>query len=234
MTTADILQVQYPGRKGGARVAENQDRIFVRAWEQAGEHMTLLGVADGVTNCPFGGSVARWVAEKLALPDYVPGLGGDPGNALASMLVRLYHEFQAEFAENADMLKSACTLSVAWMLPGTLACAWVGDSPIFLLTPAGKVFHGEMLSRPDVNRTNLSLTDCFGNHAPGRFKSVVRPCPPGAVVVVASDGAQLDEASLSHTLPMLGFQRKWLDSLLDPIRRQSVYDDISVVACLAR
>ena len=234
MNTTDILQVQYPGRKGGARGVENQDRIFVRTWEQGGGLMTLLGVADGVTNCPFGGSVARWVADKLLQPEYAPDLAGDAGAAIASMLVGIYREFQTEFADNADMLDSACTLSVAWMRPGALACAWVGDSPIFLLTPAAKGFHGEMLSRPDVDRTTRKLTDCFGRHAPGQFKSVVRPCSPGAVVVVASDGGQLDEASLAHTLHKSGFSRKWLDSLLEPVRKQPVYDDISVVACIAR
>ena len=231
MTSSEVLQIQYPGRKGGARAVENQDRIFVRTWEQGGEHMTLLGVADGVTNCPFGGSVARWISEKLAHPDCVPDFAGDPGASLASMLAGLYQTFQVEFAENPDMLDSACTLSVAWIRTGALACAWVGDSPIFLLTPAAKGFQGEMLSRPDVHRTTRKLTDCFGRHAPGLFKSVVRPCSPGAVVVVASDGGQLDEASLAYTLPKSGFNRKWLAALLEPVRKQPVYDDISVVAC---
>ena len=200
MNNDAALSVQIPGRKQGTKAMENQDRLLIRCMQDGDDEVILLGVSDGISQCSYGGSVARWIIERHLATDEWFKPGDSIGEALPSYLSALYQTFQAEFVDFPDMLDSGATVSVAAIHGEDITCCWVGDSPIFLLTKTDKSYIAQLISRPDLERVTGKLSDCFGKSAPCVFKTATLKASPGCVLVVATDGAKLDEGLLAGTL----------------------------------
>lgn len=227
-----MLSFVHPGRKPAGRIAECQDRIVTRQLEATTDLSAgmLIGVADGISQCPFGGSVARYVAETHLGHDEVRVPQQRLSVSLPVCLHTLYARFQAEFAESTDMLDSGTTVSVAGWERDEITVCWVGDSPVFHLSLEEKAWRGEQISRPDMDRQRNQLTDCFGRYAPGRFKVRCLPARAGDIIVVSTDGAELDGLLLADLMAKHGFTRRWIENAVEPVLRRRYYDDISVVA----
>jgi serine/threonine protein phosphatase PrpC len=231
MTTHSCLQLTLPGRKPGNRACENQDRLLARSLhaDPAGEPTTLIAVADGISQCPYGGSVARYVIDQHLKNDAVLQQDEDPATALPLYLSKLYKGFVEEFAEMPDMLDSGCTLTVAIIRGRSLTYGWVGDSPLFVIRAAPTGYTAQALTRPDLDRMRV-LTDCFGSRSPCHFKAGSLALEPGDITVVATDGASLSDVALAASLTEASHGMPWLESLASSAQNARFYDDISMVA----
>lgn len=225
MKRANTLLASVTGRKPGGRVAESQDYHVARALDSS----ILIGVADGVTNCAYGGSVARWVMDRYLAVD--PILKGNEGlhDALPVYLKDLYDLFKQEFVDMTDMLDSACTVCAACIDAGTVSFCWVGDSAGFVIRGGTRGANAHQFTRPDVDAPTGKLSDCFGNHAPCTFKIESTPIEEGDVIVVATDGAKLDPSILAETFRQHGFKQEWLNELAFYAQSARFHDDITIV-----
>ena len=228
----NVLTIQRTGRKSEGRATECQDRLLARILPlNDGEAGYLLAVADGITNCAFGGSVAKWVIDRHLAEDRIDFLENeDRANLFRDYLSALYATFQSEFSDMADMLMSGCCLVAMIVVRNKWVCCSVGDCPAFILTKAEKGFDGRQITRPHIDRFSGALTDCFGNHAPCSYNVYEGEIAPGDVLVLTSDGAKLDEVSLSADLNQLGFTDQWLKEIAERAMCSRFWDDISVVA----
>ncbi|MFO7901230.1 MAG: protein phosphatase 2C domain-containing protein [Planctomycetota bacterium] len=110
---------------------ENQDRVVARCPSE-NFPFSLIAVADGISSCAFGGSVARWVVEQhlstdeISLPPDV-----DIETVFRNYLTTLNEQFRAEFADLPEMLESGACLSMAVNRANETHCFWVGDGPIY-------------------------------------------------------------------------------------------------------
>lgn len=226
-----VLICQIPGKKPIARASENQDRLLVRSMPTLADSrpLTLIAVADGITNCAYGGSVARYVVERHMEQDDLSQVSRDPVGGLVDYLRGLYDRFRAEFEDSPDMLASGCTVTAAVIQGTTLSCCWIGDSPLFVLQRPTRNWTAKQITRPDVDRMGV-LTDCFGHGCRGSFKSAALSLNPGDIVVAATDGACLDESLLESSMDAGAFGESWLESLALPAQGARYHDDISIVA----
>ena len=114
----------YGMRQEAATALPNRDRILIREVPIGETTGFLLAIADGLTSCPNGGSVANYLVsihmkdDMIAFPQ-----DQDPVSSFREYADRLYAQFKAEFAdpEFEDMLNSEATLSVV-LLHGQIAC----------------------------------------------------------------------------------------------------------------
>ena len=109
---------------------ENQDRLIMRALSSqlVNQRVYIIGVADGISQCSFGASVARWIIEKHLAVDAIFKVAGKPiGSQFENYLRELYGIFQNEFSDFEDMLSSGATLSAASASGRHADCFWAGD-----------------------------------------------------------------------------------------------------------
>jgi serine/threonine protein phosphatase PrpC len=191
--------------------------------------LTLIAVADGISNCPYGGSVARYVVDRHLSRDTITLPGAGAAEGLAGYLRALHDEFRREFADSPDMLASGCTVTAAALCGPILSYCWVGDSPLFVIRNTPKGWAARQLTRPDTDRLRV-LTDCFGHGCPGVFKCGDLRLNPDDVVIAATDGACLDEFLLESSLAALEFSDAWLEELARPAQSARFHDDISIIA----
>lgn len=223
--------VSVTGKKAPGRRPDNQDRVLSRTIDVSGTEAALLVVADGVTTCPFGGSVARWVVERHLAVDTIPFVPGvAPLESLQVYLKDLHAHFYAEFAAGPEgFTDSGASLSLALLHHGVADCLWAGDSPIYASKKHAKGFTTEMISRPDQD-VQRRLTNVFGAGSPFDLRHRRIDLSEGDIVTVTSDGVTVDEDSLSGIFGTKGLSRAALDELVRLSTRGRCWDDISVVA----
>jgi len=222
----NVLIVQRVGRKPGGRAGESQDRVCARPIPSG----LLLAVADGITTSAYGGSVARWVVDRhLAVDDVRIESIQAMGEALRSYLAGLRDTFEKEFADMPDMLASGCCLVTMAIMNSSWVCCSLGDCSAFRLTPKVSGYEGAQITRPQADRFSGSLTDCFGAQMPSRVNVYEGTIDAGDVVVLASDGAKLDEISLGQSFHPQGFNEGWLQEWADQAIAGRYWDDISIM-----
>lgn len=228
MSQVRVLQTSLMGRKGGSFPAENQDRVLHRRFKQPGRELTLLAVADGVTCCPRGGGIASYLVDQHLGDDKIFSSSTlKPVTQLGRYLRELHAHFYKEFADEPEMLESACTFSAALVAGDRVHAVSVGDSPIYLAKKKGESFVVEQLSTPDV--CGRLLIDCFGAHAPFRLKPRSAAFRVDDAVVVASDGAVRSAEQLEAQLNEHGVTPAFLRAIEERARSAEYYDDASIV-----
>jgi serine/threonine protein phosphatase PrpC len=224
--THELLSFSAAGR----RHEENQDRVLARIVEWSPGPLYLIAVADGVSQCSFGGSVANYIVERHLARDTIFRQGqGAPAVQLKQYLRQLNDGFYAEFSELDEMMASGATLSVALLQEDAADCFWAGDSPIYWSRPSSHGYLTRQISVPD--RKGSLLSDNFGAHAPFALKHEQVAIGPGDIVTIASDGVVHDAESLSEGYARLGFSEELLLEIKDIANRSRFSDDISVSAC---
>jgi len=234
MSTHEMISGTKIGRKHILKHIENQDRILLRemevAWSE--DQLALIAVADGVSGCPFGGSVARWLIDRHLQCD---GLFAVPKPSLAaqlqSYLSALYQQWLEEFADLPEMLESGSSLSIAVCFGDHADCLWVGDSPIFVSLPAEGGYTTRQVSQPDNTEDECVLTDCFGAGHRFDLKHENVDLPEGGIVTIGSDGITYDEGLLNEVYPRLGFSQDVVAEVIDVATAATFSDDCSLVAC---
>lgn len=223
----EILEMTMMGRKGGGCREENQDALLSRRMMHDGREALLCAVADGVTRCPDGGGVARYLVERHLASDPVFGDGEEAAPALERYLRSVNTLFYKECAAEPEMIESACTLSVGVIEQATAHCFWVGDSPIFFAERAGDAFRCQQLSKPDLY--GRLLVDGFGAHAPFELKRVRVDFAVGDVLVLATDGVANSVEEFAYWIDHFGPTQRMIDAMEEEIRGQEFYDDASLV-----
>lgn len=227
--THSLLSLSACGRKH----RENQDRALARviSWEPT--PLYLIAVADGISSCPYGASVARYIVERHLQTDVIFQHNGTPvGDQLRVYLTALHKGFHDEFADMEDMQASGASLSVAVLSGDTADCLWVGDSPIYISRKMSGGYATEMIMRPDKNGN--ALTDHFGGAAPFALKHEHLQLSPGDILTLTSDGAVHDAELLSSAYAHHGFTTAVLNEVRDRAFRSPICDDTSVAACQRR
>jgi serine/threonine protein phosphatase PrpC len=216
------------GRKPWAKHTENQDRVLCRAVDIHGDQGAILVVADGITKCPFGGSVARWVVEQHLAKDNIAFADGDPADCLHGYLNRLHSQFYAEFSSGPDgFLDSGASLSVALLLRDTAYCLWAGDSPIYISRRTVAGFDTELISRPDQDSAHR-LTNAFGAGSPFELRVRRLSISRGDIVTITSDGVAIDEWTLSCIYRENTLLKVAIEKMIRSSTRGRSWDDLTV------
>lgn len=216
----------------GKMHADNQDEIIIRRIDRADDQaIYVIGVADGISQTPYGGSVARWLRTRLTADVIFAEGACDVGREFAKYLRELHGLFLKEFEDQSDMLSSGASLSVACLWGDSAVCAWAGDCPIFVTIPKGKKLSTSQISVPDAHRVTRQLTDCFGAHMPFDFKQREFNLPQGGILTIASDGAQSDEFTLTDLYQKGSLNPICLQEVIDTALKYPKCDDVSIVAC---
>ncbi len=215
---------------GGRKHKENQDRALARAMSWSPSPLYLLAVADGISSCRYGASVARYIVERHLQTDAIFQQGDKPiGDQLRAYLTALNRSFHDEFSDMEDMQASGASLSIAVLSVDTADCLWAGDSPIYISRQRAGGYDTEMILRPD--KKDNALTDHFGGAAPFDLKHVRLTLRLGDILTITSDGAVHDADLLSDAYARHGFTAAVLDEIRDRAYRSPTCDDISVAAC---
>ncbi len=220
------------GRKSPARRAENQDRVLCRTLPVGDVSGVLLAIADGITQCPNGGSVAHWLVAKHLKDDAIDlPVGRKPAVSLQGYLERLYGEFKAEFAmpEYEGMLNSGASLSVVLLHDQVADCLWAGDSPIYHSRKVRKDYETQLLTRPDHERSG-QLNNCFGAHAAFTLHHCRVQLAVDDIMTVTSDGILVDDYTLGRIYGAKGFGSAAIQEMFRISRRAPFWDDLSVAA----
>ncbi len=215
----------------GRRHKENQDRVLARTIEWEPSPVYLIAVADGISGCSYGGSVARFLIEKRLQQDTIfDPCGGTLSEQFEQYLSTVAKSFREEFADMEDMLASGATLSAAVMMGDCADCFCVGDSPIYISRQQSNPgFATTRISRPD--HDGKDLTDHFGGSAPFKVKHLNLTLNPGDVITITSDGAIHDADILSRSYASIGLNQTFLGEVRDLALRSRFPDDISIAAC---
>lgn len=228
-------QFTEAGRKPPPKRAENQDRVLCRLLPVGESNGLLMAVADGITNCPSGGSVANWVVMRHLAVDSIDFPGNQsPTESLGDYLKNLQLRFIDEFSapEYEGMLASGATLSVALLHDHKADCFWAGDSPIYHSRPLGKAYETQLLTRPD-HEQDGSLSNCFGSHSSFSLRHCHVGLNVGDILTVTSDGIQVDVFSVSQIYMTHGFGNDALREMLRLSKQnRRFWDDLSVTAAL--
>lgn len=195
---------------------------------QEKKEIGLIGVADGISRCPYGGRVAAYLIDRHLARQRIFNDSGAPLPAqLGDYLANLHTRFYEQFGDDFQMLESGATLSLALLEENAAHCFWVGDSPLFLARANGPAFTVTQISVPD--SAGRLLTDCFGAGAPFRLKRRRVALQAGDVLVVASDGGMRDENVLADLLNAHGVTRAFLRAVKKQASCAEYFDDASIV-----
>lgn len=228
------MHIMFGKTHVGKMHVDNQDEIVTRRIRREGNpfEIHMVGVADGISQTPYGGSVARWLMRKhMEVDPIFPESECDIGRKFVKYLCDLHAQFAREFAAQPDMLGSGASLSVACVWEDSAICAWAGDCPIFLTVPKGKKLATNQISIPDTHRVTRQLTDCFGAQMPFAFKKRMLTVPEGGILTIASDGAQSDEFTLNDLYQAKSLTPFSLQEVVDTALKHPKCDDVSIVAC---
>ncbi|MFO7904148.1 MAG: protein phosphatase 2C domain-containing protein [Planctomycetota bacterium] len=211
---------------------ENQDRVVARCPSEIFP-FSLIAVADGISSCAFGGSVARWVVEQHVATDYIP-LFPDVGTetVFRNYLATLNEQFRAEFADLPEMLESGACLSMAVNRANETHCLWVGDAPIYETKQQNGRYITKLISRPDV-LDEKCVTDWFGGTSPFELKHV-QLSRETEIVTITSDGVIHDANMLNSAYEELGFTHALAKAVQEESLRNPRADDVSIVAMKIR
>lgn len=218
----------------GKKHADNQDSISTRTVNRVDipSEVYLIGVADGISRSPYGGSVARWIMRKHLDCDAIfPEGVSNIGMKFMTFVRGLHAQFLTEVADTPDMLASGASLSLAVLWDDVAVCGWAGDCPIFLTVPQGRTFKTAQVSVPDIDRVSHALTDCFGANSPFNFKVKEFAVPHGGILTIVSDGAQSDTFTLNDLYQKKASNLTCLQTIIDAARKYPNCDDVSIVAC---
>ena len=214
----------------GRKHKENQDRALARTIPWTPAPLYLLVVADGISSCIYGGSVARFIVERhMAIDEIFHPEGLPIGENLKDYLVDLNNSFHNEFSDMEDMQASGASLSVAVVCGDAADCFWVGDSPIYISRQVPTGFESELILRPD--KDGKALTDHFGGAAPFNLKHRHLTMAVGDILTITSDGVVHDADLMSKSYARIGFNKMFLNEVKDRANRSEFSDDISLVAC---
>lgn len=226
------LSITAPGKKPSRQRVDNQDRVLCRPLDVSGSQGVLLSVADGISGCPYGGSVARWIVEQHLAKDAVAfPAGRDPADALRAYLEKINAEFYAEANTRGidGFSDSGASLAVSLLHHSAADCFWAGDSPIFISRKTSSGYDTEMISTPD-HGTGGQLTNCFGGGSPFDLRHRRLRLAHGDIITVASDGVAVDEYTLSHVYRTKAFTKAALDQMIRLSSRGQFWDDLSIAA----
>jgi serine/threonine protein phosphatase PrpC len=223
-----VLGLTLMGRKGGNCREENQDAMVERRLEWGGGQQAywMLAVADGVTRCPNGGGVARYLVERHLANDVIEQVDGGLVETIQWYLRGVNEQFYEEFAHQPAMLESACTLSIGVLEQSRVHCFWVGDSPIYLARRGEAGYECRQLTQPDVY--GRLLVDGFGAHAPFEVKHCGADLRVGDLLVVATDGVSDSVEEFDRMLKQYGSVSGLLGGLEAEIRTRDYYDDATL------
>ncbi|MEM7011606.1 MAG: hypothetical protein AAF585_09000 [Verrucomicrobiota bacterium] len=215
---------------------ENEDRVLVREFTSTEIRRegvaTLIAVADGVSRCTDGGGVADWLLEERLSKD-VPFESANESifNQFREYLTQVHRQFLGDFAGNADMLESGCTLCAVLVYGNRAAAYWAGDSPAYHFQfRKGQRLHTRTLTIADKDPFTGALTDCFSGLTPFAVKQGGFKINPGDIIITASDGLAFDGDDLITYLDQFGFTEEWVDEIFERSYNQPFSDDISVAA----
>ncbi len=207
---------------------ENQDRVIAREIVDDGECF-LIAVADGISKCPFGGSVARWLVNQHLAHDDISIPDVEFADlAVHTYLEQLHAEFRVEFSDVPEMLKSGACLSLAVHREGKTHAYWVGDSPIYETTRVNDRYSTRLVSKPDSSGVT-GVTDFFGGTSPCQIKHV-QLHPDTHIVTITSDGAIHDAHLLNRSYQLHGFSQRVADEVCQEAHANANADDVSIVA----
>ena len=176
------------GSVQGKEKRDNQDSLFTRELgTPGGERILFAGLADGITQCPFGGAVARWVCQHMARCPIRIDRPSDVKTEVMQSIRAARATFRRDLGEADDFAQSGCTLTVAAIAEGVFNGFWVGDSPVLLSAEVGDEFCTECITSPD-HGPNGELLDHFGATSPLNIKHIARHLHVGDVVTLATDG----------------------------------------------
>lgn len=212
----------------GKRHAENQDRALARASSDSCP-ASLIAVADGISGCPFGASVARWLVDEHLTQDAIPSSPDIDAKAqFQDYLMSLNEQFRSEFSDLDEMLESGSCLSIAFHLDSETHCFWVGDSPIYETRLADGHSETELISRPD-SAGEHRVTDWFGGTSPFQLKHRLLS-RDATICTITSDGAIVDAASLNKLYQEHGLQQEIASRICEESLMNPEADDVSIVA----
>ena len=212
----------------GNKHNENQDRIIKRKFDEP--QLWIIGVADGISGCSFGGSVARFIMEKHLSVDNVFPKAESPVETLRQYLNSLHQSFKSEFKDMYDMLESGATLSLALAeSDGTVHCFSCGDSPIFLTKLSNDQYTTEEISISDLDQFG-NLTDNFGGFADFKLKYQSLTLSHGEIITITSDGVENGEILLNEKYEKLGFNQMVCSEIISDMLLNPYADDISITA----
>jgi serine/threonine protein phosphatase PrpC len=225
MTRVDFISATTVGNSH----RENQDRVLTRQVTGSPE-MDIIAVSDGISCCPFGGSVARWIIETHLAADVIgPSAAESVEQVIREYLHGLNAMFRQEFDELEEMLHSGATLSLAVHCAGAIHCFWVGDSPIYATIGCDGGFATRRVSLPDSGSSGSMITDWFGGTSPFELKHTALPSST-SIVTITSDGAAHESETLNDAYSRLGFSQEVAEEVVRESRRNSIGDDASIVA----
>lgn len=209
----------------------NEDRVLIRSFEtDQGGPAILAAVADGVSRCADGGAVAQWLIHERLAQDPILREGARLRDATAAYLKQVHDDFLRRFADNPDMLESACTLAGV-LVRGTQACVfWCGDSPVHHLRRLSGRLEGKTLTTPDKIHGTAMLTDCFSALTAFAFRMQVLDVEPGDYLICASDGLVPEAAELAESLNEHEFSKEWAKTICTYSYNFPGSDDIAVAA----
>jgi hypothetical protein len=209
--------------------AENQDRVLTR--ELCGDPtIDLVAVADGISRCAFGASVARWLIEMhLAEDDLAAFTEEGFGERMRQYLLSLNDLFRKEFADLTEMLESGASISLAAHCAGETHCFWVGDSPIYETVLRRGNYVTRQISAPDRAEGGNAITDWFGGTSPFNLKHV-QPSPAASIITITSDGSVHGADMLSEAYRRFGFSQDVAEEVVREGLLNPEADDVSVVA----
>ena len=190
---------------------------------------SLAVVADGISSCPFGGSVARWVVANHLAKDRItvrPGVKTE--KLLRDYLIALNERFRDEFSDLPEMLASGACLSAAFHCRRETHCFWVGDSPIYETRRVDGRLETELVSHPDSAGENF-VTDWFGGTSHFELKHI-RLSAQAVICTITSDGAIHDADMLNATYKEHGFSQAVATMVCQDALSQPDADDVSIAA----
>jgi len=221
------------GSVQGRQKPDNRDALFVREVAVTdGSAVLLAGIADGITKCPFGGAVARWVCRFLEQSDVQVAIAAEMVTAVPAMIVDARDAFRADLGQSDDFAQSGSTLTIAIVVEDVFHGFWVGDSPILFSSMADSGLSTECITRPDINSRG-ELFDQFGVNSPLNIKHVERHLRQGDVITLASDGFTRiwDTGSLSSAYTDGLFDKSLARYFLDqPFRDDATFIAIRIEA----
>lgn len=207
---------------------ENQDYVVTRS-PSGNCSLSLIAVADGISGCPLGKSVARWVTEfHLAKDDMLVTSPGEVQQQIHCYLASLQQLFRDEFSDLPEMFFSGTCLSVAVHFDGEIHCYWVGDSPIYETRRSTDGYSTRLVSSPDSLGTN-GVTDWFGGTSPFVLKHE-RVEPDASIITITSDGAIHDAQMLDAALDKHGFSDCFVEEVCREALKNPRADDVSIAA----
>jgi serine/threonine protein phosphatase PrpC len=222
-----VAEMSLMGRKGGNCREENQDAWVRRSFGEGQASVLMLAVADGVTRCPNGGGVSRYLVERHLGLDPIEQEGRSLVASLEPYLRWVNDRFYEEFAHEPAMLESACTLSVGLLEGARVHCFWVGDSPIYIARRIRGGFRCRQLTRPDLY--GRLLIDGFGAHAPFEIKTAQADLAVGDFLVVATDGVSDSVEEFERLVNQYPTRAQLLEGLEAEIREREFYDDATLL-----